>query len=205
MAKAHEACSSSSSPGQSVVHTFGWMTQLLSLLNDYIFIRHPTCSGWKGCCFRSPRGPGPWIAPVIAIGLSSWEDRLERFQNKSAPNGKFQVFVGLFFSVPSYYQVLNIYQSDRQGHIFWRSYLAFNFLFVTSFWRYLFVQMVFSKNQDDLYFIWDFGLSILTTWPSYFWTLAYCRPIHLISIEFQCIDNNLGTPPKKLLLLLKLL
>jgi hypothetical protein len=36
-------------------------------------------------------------------------------------------------------------------------------------------------------------------------TLAYCRPIHLISIEFQNIDNNLSSPPKKLFLPLQLL
>jgi hypothetical protein len=27
-------------------------------------------------------------------------------------------------------------------------------------------------------------------------TLAYCKHVHLISIEFQNIDNNLGNPPK---------
>jgi hypothetical protein len=26
--------------------------------------------------------------------------------------------------------------------------------------------------------------------------LAYCRPFHLISIEFQNIDNGQGNPPK---------
>jgi hypothetical protein len=35
--------------------------------------------------------------------------------------------------------------------------------------------------------------------------LAYCRPIHIISIEFQNIDNNPGSPPKKKILLLQLL
>jgi hypothetical protein len=35
--------------------------------------------------------------------------------------------------------------------------------------------------------------------------LAYSRPIHLISIKFQNIDNNLGFPPKKLVLPLLLL
>jgi hypothetical protein len=28
--------------------------------------------------------------------------------------------------------------------------------------------------------------------------LAYCRPFHLIKIEFQNIDNDQGNPPKKL-------
>jgi hypothetical protein len=36
---------------------------------------------------------------------------------------------------------------------------------------------------------WLYDLSILIL-------LAYCRPIHLIFIEFQSIDSNLGTPPK---------
>jgi hypothetical protein len=35
--------------------------------------------------------------------------------------------------------------------------------------------------------------------------LANCRPIHLISIEFQNIENNHGSLPKKLFLPLKLL
>jgi hypothetical protein len=38
-------------------------------------------------------------------------------------------------------------------------------------------------------------LWILTIQPSHYCTLVYCRPIHLISIEFQNIDNNLGSPP----------
>jgi hypothetical protein len=29
------------------------------------------------------------------------------------------------------------------------------------------------------------------------YTLVYYRPIHLISIEFESIDNNVDTPPKK--------
>jgi hypothetical protein len=35
--------------------------------------------------------------------------------------------------------------------------------------------------------------------------LAYCRPLHLISIEFQNIDNDQGNPPKKLFFPLQLL
>jgi hypothetical protein len=46
-------------------------------------------------------------------------------------------------------------------------------------------------------FAWDVGLWILTIQPFHSYTLAYCRPIHLISIEFQNIDNNQGSPPKK--------
>jgi hypothetical protein len=41
------------------------------------------------------------------------------------------------------------------------------------------------------------GFEILTIQPFHSYTLAYCRPIHLISIEFQNIDNDLGYPPKK--------
>jgi hypothetical protein len=45
----------------------------------------------------------------------------------------------------------------------------------------------------------------LTMQPSHSYALAYCRPIHLISIEFQNIDNDPGSPPKKLFLPLQLL
>jgi hypothetical protein len=55
----------------------------------------------------------------------------------------------------------------------------------------------FYENQDGICFLWDFGLWMLTIQPSHFYTLAYCRPIHLISIEFQNIDSNSGSPPKK--------
>jgi hypothetical protein len=30
-------------------------------------------------------------------------------------------------------------------------------------------------------------------WPFHYYTLAYCKLVHLISIEFQSIDSNLGT------------
>jgi hypothetical protein len=39
---------------------------------------------------------------------------------------------------------------------------------------------------------------MLTTQPSHSYTLASCWPIYLISIEFQNIDNNWGSLPKKL-------
>ena len=51
------------------------------------------------------------------------------------------------------------------------------------------------ENQD-LCVLWDLWLQILTTWRFRFYTLSYWSPIHLISIEFQNIDNNLGTLPK---------
>jgi hypothetical protein len=48
-------------------------------------------------------------------------------------------------------------------------------------------------------------ITILTIQPFHSYTLAHCRPIHLISIEFQNIDNNLGSPPKNLFLSFQLL
>jgi hypothetical protein len=68
---------------------------------------------------------------------------------------------------------------------------------VTSFSRYPLVEIIVYENQDDLCFLWDCRFWILTTQPSHFYTLAYCWPIYLISIEFQNIDNNLGSPSKK--------
>jgi hypothetical protein len=76
---------------------------------------------------------------------------------------------------------------------------------VTSLWRYPLVEIIFYENQDGICFLWDLELWILTIQPSHSYTLAYCRPIQLISIEFQNIDNNQGSLPKKLFLLLQLL
>jgi hypothetical protein len=76
---------------------------------------------------------------------------------------------------------------------------------VTSFSRHPILEFFWFENQDDLCFWWDFGLWILTTWPAHSSTLAYWRPIHLISIEFRSIDNNLGTLPKKLFIFFQLL
>jgi hypothetical protein len=42
----------------------------------------------------------------------------------------------------------------------------------------------FYENQDGFCFLWDLGLWILTIQPSHSYTLANCRPIHIISIEF---------------------
>jgi hypothetical protein len=39
----------------------------------------------------------------------------------------------------------------------------------------------------------------ITIWPSHSYTLAYFKPIHLISIGFQSIDSHLGAIPKKTL------
>jgi hypothetical protein len=45
----------------------------------------------------------------------------------------------------------------------------------------------------------------LTIQPSHSNTLANCRLIYRISIEFQNIDKDQGSPPKKLFLPLQLL
>jgi hypothetical protein len=71
---------------------------------------------------------------------------------------------------------------------------------VISLWRYPLVEIIFYENQDGIFFLWDLRLWILSIQPSHSYTLAYCRPIHLISIEFQNIDNNQSSPPKKLFL-----
>jgi hypothetical protein len=59
--------------------------------------------------------------------------------------------------------------------------------------------------RNGICFLWDLGLWILTIQPSHSYTLAYCRPIHQISIEFQNIDNDQGCPTKKLFFPLQLL
>jgi hypothetical protein len=69
---------------------------------------------------------------------------------------------------------------------------------VTNFSRYPLEGIILYDNQNDICSLWDLGLWILTTELFHSHTLAYCRPIHLISIEFQCIDNNPGSPPKTL-------
>jgi hypothetical protein len=70
---------------------------------------------------------------------------------------------------------------------------------VISLWRYPFVEIIFYENQNGICFLWDIGLWILTIQPSHSYTLAYCRPIHLTSIEFQNIDNDHSSPPKKII------
>jgi hypothetical protein len=70
-------------------------------------------------------------------------------------------------------------------------------LWSNKFLKYPLVEIIFHENQDDLCFLEDLGLWILTAWPFHSYALAYCKPIHLIFIEFGNIDNNLGTPPKK--------
>jgi hypothetical protein len=58
---------------------------------------------------------------------------------------------------------------------------------------YPLVEIIFYENQDGICFLWDLGLWILTIQPFHSYTLAYCRPIHLISIEFQNIEKNQGS------------
>jgi hypothetical protein len=69
-------------------------------------------------------------------------------------------------------------------------------LWSNSFSRDPLVEIIFYKNQDGICFFRDLGLWILTIQPSHSYTLANCRPIHLISIEFQNIENNHGSLPK---------
>jgi hypothetical protein len=68
---------------------------------------------------------------------------------------------------------------------------------ITSFSRYPLVKIILYENQDGICFLWDLGLWILTIQPSHSYTLANCRPFHLISIEFQNIENNHGSLPEK--------
>jgi hypothetical protein len=84
---------------------------------------------------------------------------------------------------------LHIYCLDF--HLKKKSYLQTlrRFYGGTSFSRYPLVEMIFYENQDSICFLWDLGLWILTIQPSHSYTLAYCRSIHLIFIEFQNIDN----------------
>jgi hypothetical protein len=69
---------------------------------------------------------------------------------------------------------------------------------VTSFSRYPLVEIILYENQDDIFFLWDLGLWTLTIQPSHSFTLAYCRLIFLIFIEFQNIDNIMGSSLKNI-------
>jgi hypothetical protein len=68
---------------------------------------------------------------------------------------------------------------------------------VTTFSRYLLVEIIFYENQDGICFLWDLGLWILTIQPSHSYTLANCGLIQLISIEFQNIEKQPWLPTKK--------
>jgi hypothetical protein len=81
----------------------------------------------------------------------------------------------------------------------WEDSMEFKFLKVSL------VEIIFYENQDGVCFLWDLGLWILTIQPSHSYILANCRPIHLISIEFQNIENNHDSLPKELFLPLQLL
>jgi hypothetical protein len=75
-------------------------------------------------------------------------------------------------------------------------------------WQFLKIphcRILFFENHDDHCFLWDLGLWILTIWPSHSYTLVYCRPIHLNSIELQSTNNDPYIPPKRLILPLQLL
>jgi hypothetical protein len=64
---------------------------------------------------------------------------------------------------------------------------------VTSFSRYLLVEIIFYKNQDGICFLWDLGLWILTIQPSHSYTLAYLANFYWISKHWQ----RSGLPTKK--------
>jgi hypothetical protein len=69
-----------------------------------------------------------------------------------------------------------------------------SFYGVTSFSSYPLVEIKFFEKRIDLFLLTRFW--ILTIQTSHFYILAYCRLAHLISIEFQIIDNHPSTPPK---------
>jgi hypothetical protein len=111
----------------------------------------------------------------------------------------------LFSAMNSARYFLHIHHSDFYLKKIFLPSDSEKILWSNKFSRYPLEEIIFFKNQDNLCLLWDFRLWILTTQPSHSYTLAYCRPIHLVSIEFQNIDNNLGTPSKKLFLPLQLL
>jgi hypothetical protein len=67
----------------------------------------------------------------------------------------------------------------------------------TNFSRYSFVDTIFLKIKMTFVSNENLGFWILITWPFHSYTLAYYKPIHLISIEFQSIDSDFDTSPKK--------
>jgi hypothetical protein len=101
----------------------------------------------------------------------------------------------IFVSMNSALHILHIYHLDF--HLKKKSCLQNlrRFYGITSTLRYPLVEIIFYENQDGICFLWDIGLWILTIQPSHSYTLAYYRPFHLISIEFQNIDNDQGNTP----------
>jgi hypothetical protein len=68
-------------------------------------------------------------------------------------------------------------------------------------WNNIYIKELPYRNYNFWIWRWSFllirpRLLILTTRPSCSYTLAYCRPIHLISLEFTMVNCDLGTPPK---------
>jgi hypothetical protein len=84
--------------------------------------------------------------------------------------------------------------------IFEKILWSIKFLKVPSCWNCFFIKIKMTFTSYE-----TMGFKSWLHKPSRSYTLAYCRPIHLISIEFQNIDNDLGSSPKKLFLLLQLL
>jgi hypothetical protein len=107
---------------------------------------------------------------------------------------------------------LNCYEfsTSYSSHLPFRFPLKGKNLAFKILWSNKFLKVTPCRN----YFLWKsrwhlllmrLGLWILSIQPSHSYTLPYCRPIHLISIEFQNIDNNQGNPPKNVFLPLQLL
>jgi hypothetical protein len=123
--------------------------------------------------------------------------------NDSLPNMLYHyvLFFHSHWSIPTFIQSIITFHVYTSPHI---PHSTFHILCPSLVARSG-AQVIFYENQDGICFLWDLGLRILTVQPSHFYTLAYCRPIHLISIKFQNIENNYGSLPKKLFLPLQLL
>jgi hypothetical protein len=88
---------------------------------------------------------------------------------------------------------------------FIQSLILRRFYGVTSFSRYPLVEIILYDNQDGICFLWDLGLWILTIQPSHSYTLACCRPIHLILLNFKILTTIWTPHHKKLFFPLQLL
>jgi hypothetical protein len=108
--------------------------------------------------------------------------------------------VQLFSALNSTHHFIHIYCLDFQLKKISCLQTLRRFYGVTSFSRYPLLEFIFLKIK--LFFAscetWALNLDYK---PSCSYTLAYCRPIHLFSIEFQNIDSNSCTPPKSFCLL----
>ena len=112
--------------------------------------------------------------------------------------------IGIFNAITSTRHSLQIYYLDFPFNEIVFPSNSKKTLWSNKFSKYPFINIIFWKS-NWLCFLWDLGLQILATWSSHSYTLAYCWPIHLISIEFQNINNNRLTSPKYFFLSLQLL